>query len=172
MCQAVHRIADNDNTPDEQSFPVFDGVDDYNFYVYPPLKTPRLLPNVLRVYSHLLAFDPVNKRFNLVPCDPDGRLRVTTGQAGGISVNRTEVWVSNGRTTLLNTNPLRVKATFFNRGGEIAYIGNGFLFPFEWGFPLYPGATYTETLLTEGISAMTQSSYTMVQVQEYSTYPG
>ena len=143
MCKAVCRIADKDNTPEEQSFPVYDGVSDYNFYVYPPLATPRLLPNVLRVYSHLLGFDKAHKRFNLVPCDTDGRLYVTTDPQKNTLISPTRVTITPTAHFVLHENLDRKSFIISNIGvAPVWLFGTHLAGPLR-GVIIRPGVTYT-----------------------------
>jgi len=167
MYKEVCRIADNENTPDEQSFPVYDGVSDYNFFIYPPLKTPRLLPNVLRVYSHLLGFDAPNKRFNLVPCDSNGRLFVNEGPIKAVDMLNNDVVVTPIPVVLVRENPHRKKLIISNFGCAMVRLFLIKATQTDGRLRLQPGSVYVDDMWNFEIMARTDGHSVLVSIIEF-----
>ena len=126
-----------------------------------------MLPNVMRVYSHLLAFDEPNKRFNLVPCDSEGRLYVSSGSTKSIGQRQSLVWVTSEGVTIVNNNPDRKRIILSNNGCVTVYLFMPMVEIVGSALRLYPGASYMDDINTREIKGMTNYHTSYVSVTEF-----
>lgn len=115
---------------------------------------PEISTDIQSTLDRLMGFDANNEQFNLLLCDSDGRLLVSTSATQGASAVNSAPVVGVATTILLAANLSRKIVYIFNNGTSPIFVTYGVPATLALGFPIAPGGAFIEDRYLGAINAI------------------
>lgn len=125
-----------------------------NLQIDPVERYPDISSDIQSTLARLMGFDPNNEQFNLLLCDSDGRLLISSSASVAASANNAAAVVGIATTVLLVANPSRKAAYIYNNGTVTIYTMYGNPATLALGFPIPPAGVFIEDRYLGQINAI------------------
>lgn len=142
------------------------GFDNHNFNVEPPI-SPLEIEELLKfVVSHLVGWNYLAKRWDMLICDSDGRLLVSSSKTKSDTGANSKVSVAVANTTLLADNPNRKQLVLQNTGAQNVYVNFGTVVDITVDMILEPNVSYTDEIYTGPLTGKVSAGTCDVRIVE------